>query len=282
MSKLESLVTVQYHKNQYTVVGIAHTGHKIPILLDRPVYKIIKRLDKKWYINDKNHIYCMHYRDNAWRPIYLHDIVVKLHLRTNHQENDEYGKPIIHINNIHFDNRIENLQFDVQDKDYSKNTKKKRRTIDLSEHNIKANDLPTYMWYLKPDNTHGSRFVVEIPDQLSWRSTASKKVSLRYKLEEAKKFLRHIKEIRPDIFNEYAMNGDLTDHGARLYQEYHQMIKQAGFTMNVPVQGNTDLFLIQNTTDLTNFEVYLLHNYNPEDGLLDVMATLKDYLAMMN
>lgn len=277
MNNLESLITVEYHTNKYTVATIIHAKTKIPILLDRHIYKILKRLDKKWYINDKNHIYCLNYKNDKTYPVYMHDIVFKL----NKTETYKYGVPIIHINNIHFDNRLENLQFDIRYKNYSKNMKKKQRTIDLSQFNINVEDIPTYIWYLKPDKTHGDRFIVEIPDELSWRSTASKKVSLRYKLEEAKKFLRHVKQNRPDIFDDYSMNGDLTSKGLQLYKEFHKIIKQAGFDMNQQI-NKTNTLLVEDTTNLTNFEIYLLHNYRPNDGLINIGETLKEYEQMLN
>lgn len=278
MSDIESIITLEYHNNRYTVANIIHSGTSLPIVLDREIYKIVKSLKKKWYINDKNHIYCFHNNGKDTYQVYLHDIVIKLSKDIEYQQ----GVPIVHINKIHFDNRLENLQFDVPNKDYSKNIKKKKRTIDLSEHNINVNDLPTYLWYLKPDQTHGERFVVDIPNELSWRSTASKKVSLRYKLEEAKKFLRHTKQVRPDIFEKYSMNGDLTSKGFQLYKEYHTMIQKAGFTMNKPDINNTDHALIEDMSGLTNFEAYLLYTFNPDEGTVDIGQTYKEYDAIVN
>ena len=273
---------------------IQHADNKLPILLDRDVYKIIKRLDKKWYVNDKNHVYCLHDQTgsgsgerNALTQVYLHELVIKLN---PHQSRSGtvpvtgvpvIGVPIVHINNIHFDNRIENLQFDVPNKEYSKNTKKKSRIINLRRHGIDVDVLPTYMWYLKPDQSHGDRFAVEFPNKISWRSTASKKVSLKYKLEEAKKYLRFMKQERPDLWDQYSMNGDLTGQGFRLYREYNMMIGKAGFMIDRPNIDKTDSFLIQDTSDLTNFEIFLLHCFDPKQGSVDVNAVLKDYESMM-
>jgi len=269
MSKLDGLITINYNKKRYTIATINHSNIKIPILMNRHIYKIIKSLDKTWYVNEKNHIYYLEYDNVDQYPIYLHEIIMKI----NHKQNI----PILHINNIHFDNRIENLQFDVRNKNYSKNTKKKNRTIDLSKYNINVNELPTYMWYLKPDQTHGSRFVIDIQNQAYWRSTASKKVSLRYKLEESKKYLRHLKQTKPNLFDDYSMNGDLTKQGLKLYKEYYMMIRKAGFTMNPPSIGGTLNFLRKNTDDLTDFEIYLLEKYNPEEGSLNINQLSKNY-----
>lgn len=286
MSYLENIVTLEYHKNRYSICSIKHatSNNKIPILLDREIYKIISRLNKKWYINDKNHVYCLHKTprsnsDGSTYPVYLHEVVVKLSKDTDYEK--FRGIPIIHINNIHFDNRLENLQFDILDKDYSKNTRKKKRIIDLDEHGIDVDQLPTYLWYLKPDKSHGDRFAVEIPNELSWRSTSSKKVSLRYKLEEAKKYLRYMKTVRPDIFESYSMNGDLTSVGVRLYKDYVTLIKKAGFIMDNPIVNKTEMILAPDTSDLTDFEMYLLHTFDPDKGSIDINDVLLKYQDMM-
>lgn len=281
MSYLESIITLEFHKNRYTVCFIRHSTHKIPILLDRDVYKIVVKLNKKWYVNDKNHIYCVHSINGGDPyPVYLHEVVIKLSKDTD-SENFK-GIPIIHINNIHFDNRLENLQFDVPNKDYSKNTRKKKRIINLKQYGIDVDQLPTYLWYLKPDNSHGDRFAIEIPNELSWRSTSSRKVSLRYKLEEAKKYLRHMQISRPDIFESYSMNGDLTGVGLRLYKDYLLMIQKAGFTISDPLVNKTEMILAPDTSDLTEFEMFLLHSFDPREGLVDINDVLCKYEMLIN
>lgn len=270
MSNLESLVNVEYHNNRYTIVGIRHANKNLPIVLDRHIYKIIKKLNKKWYINEKNHVYCLHNKNNDDYHLYLHDLV----MRTDGNHKDD---SIVHVNNIHFDNRLVNLQYDIPDKNYSKNAKKKKRTINLNNKDIDVSRLPTYIWYIKPDITHGDRFMVDIPNEISWKTTSSKRVSLLYKLEEAKKFLRHMTNERPDIFNNYSMNGDLTEYGYKLYREYDNIIKQAGFAMDIPANVNTDRYLIQDTQKLTDFEKYLLEQFDPNNGNLNINTLFRQY-----
>jgi hypothetical protein len=290
MSKLDSLITVEYNKKKYTVAIIEHTNNKIPVLLDREIYKIIKRLNKKWYINDKNHIYCLHTEissETETYPVYMHEVVIKLLLKNPDLSPVSIGsalnikylnkRPIIHINNIHFDNRIENLQFDIPDKEHSKNSKKKSRIINLKKYGIDVNKLPTYLWYLKPDKSHGDRFVIELPNGVTWRTTSSKKVSLRYKLEEAKKYLRFMKSNNPDMMKEYSMNGDLTAMGTKLYNSYNIIIEKAGFTIDRPQSDNTKKFLNKDTSDLTDFEIYLLENFDPKKGSVDINNLFKSF-----
>lgn len=273
---MKELITIELHKRRYTVCEIKLNNKTLPIVLDRNVYKVINKLNKQWNINEKNHVYCNHINSNGeTHQVYLHEIVVKINKDT------DYGRyknvPIIHINNIHFDNRIENLQFDIPGKDYSKNNKKKKRTIDLSEHGINVDDLPTYIFYVKPDRTHGDRFSVELPELSIWRTTASKRVSLRYKLEEAKKYIRYIKKIKPDIFDSYSMNGDMTSTGIKLYKEFSVIIKKAGFIMGELDTNKTDKFLAPDSSDLTDFETYLLYAFDPSDGYIDIDKSLSMY-----
>jgi hypothetical protein len=271
MSNLESIITLEYKSNKYTVAKIIINGEIIPLLFDRDVYKAIKTLNKKWHINERYHIYCFHQKDGDQLVIYLHEIVMQLNKKIK-----KCDKPIIHINNIHFDNRFDNLQYDTLNKSHSKNIKKKKRTIDLSEHGIDVDLLPTYLWYVNPDSTHGSRFIVQIKDHISWRSTASKKVSVRYKLEEAKKYLRYLKKTHSELFDEYSMNGDLTKHGQQLYKEYCYMIRLANFSIDAP-NKKTDNFLALDKKGLNDFELYLLNKFNPSNGLLDINLLYAQY-----
>lgn len=304
MSRLKSVINLEYDKKSYAVIIIKNLGDNIPILLDRPVYKIVKNLNYYWYINDKDHVYTIRkytYKGELYDEyIYLHDLVMRLGktgvLQKEIKNTDElikfmryalqsdksnksnkYNYPIIHINKIHFDNRYSNLQYDSPDKEYIKNTKKKKRTIDLKRYDISVQNLPTYVWYLKPDKTHGGRFCIEIPDEISWRSTSSKKLSLRYKLEEVKKYLRHLRRSRPDIFDYFSMNGDLNLKGKTLLKEYNKLIEQAGYTIPISNVSKTDLFIQKDLSGLSSEEVYVLYSFDPREENVNIGRALKEY-----
>lgn len=304
MSRLKSKVNLEYNSERYTVVIISHLNNEIPILLDRPIYKIIKHLEYNWYINDKNHIYAIKssiYRGKSYDEyIYIHDLVMRLGRAgvvrkdiTSISQLVEYMKyalspskseyPIIHLNRIHFDNRYLNLKYDIPNKStYVKNTKKKRRTINLKKHGISVQELPTYVWYLKPDTSHGDRFCIEIPEEISWRSTSSKRLSLRYKLEETKKYLRYLSRHRPDIFNYFSMNGDLNLEGKTLLKEYNKMIMHAGYEVHIPEVSNTERFIKKDVFDMTAEEIYILYRFNPAEGLVNVSQAIKEYEQSMS
>lgn len=245
--------------NDNTIVSINHKNKKFGILFNKKIYDIIKKLDYNWLINDKSIIYTK--KENS--DIYLHDIVMYINSKLNKKK--IINKPIIHINRNYFDNRIENLDYDKTDKINKKNLKKKKRTIDLSSYGINTNDLPTFLWFNKSDNHHGDRFFIKIGN-ISWKSTSSSKVSLNYKLEESKKFLRNLKIKNKDIFNKYSMNGDFTDFAINLLNEYNEICDKFKLTkFNVSKYiNNTDKFLEENTSMLNKFEKNLLkiNNFN--------------------
>lgn len=289
MSTLESIITVNYKQKMYTVAKIKCGQNDLPIALDREIYKELKKLNKKWYVNDLNQIYCLHQINGKSFQIYMHNVVMKIANKSEYKN----GVAINHINNIHLDNRINNLQFDLPNKNINKSIKKKKRTIDLSNSNINVDDLPTYIWYAKPDKTHGERFIIEIPNIIQKRTSSSKKLSLRYKLEEAKKYLRHVQKHMPEISNQYSMNGDLTMDGAILRAEYLALIKKAGYdekniiaqmfinsnaSNDVLIERNTKKCLKENLNGLNDFEKFLLNSYDPSNNhTLDLLKLTKEY-----
>lgn len=307
MSNLDSVANIEYDKRYYTVVILTHLGNEIPILLDRLIYKIIKQFGYHWYVNDKNHVYAIrpyiYKNEHREEYIYIHDMVMRLGnlgilnmLNTSQRKNStseiikymrsalllsgdtDIKYPIIHINRVHFDNRYANLQYDIPGKVCAKNTKKKKRTIDLEKYGISVQELPTYVWYLKPDRSHGGRFCVEIPNEISWRSTSSKQLSLRFKLEEVKKYLRFLKRQRPDIFDQFCMNGDLSRSGKILIEEYGKMIEKVGYTIPISVINRTDQFIKKDLSDLTSEEIYILYSIDYlTEGTVNVNKQIKEF-----
>lgn len=209
--------------SKYTVMPIKYNNHTLPVLLDTIDYKKINGLNKNWKCNQNNAIYCTHTSNGVTKDIFLHELVMKL--KTGKQLN----KPIVHINRINLDNRRENLIYDLPNKDINKVMKKKKRIIDLPiESGILARELPTYVWYMKPDKTHGERFVVDIGD-INWKTTSSKDVPLRDKLDEAKNYLKNLQKTKPNLFEDYSMNGDYTKLGKELLESYYNIIHKFGY-----------------------------------------------------
>jgi hypothetical protein len=231
---------VRYKNNHYAVIKIKYKNLNLPIVIDWKDFAIVRNLEKSWKCNKHGFISCTHQTDNYIKEIFMHDIIMTLKQRAEGKQKKKI--PIVHINRIGLDNRRENIIYDTVNKDTNKNIKKKKRTISLpKESGISVNDIPTYVWYMKPDKTHGDRFMVDVGN-IQWKTTSSKKLSLKYKLEEAKKFLRELKHTQPEIFDEYSMNGDYTKEGKELMNSYYNIVHKAGYT-------HISKFIPKNNTD---------------------------------
>ena len=234
------------------VIPLKYKKITVPVVLDYSIYLRINNIIelKTFLVNDKGHIYTFYNSE----LIYLHDIVLRLHNKKI------VNMPIIHINKLNMDCRVKNLMYDDKNKDINKNLNKKARTIILPKNSkINVDEIPTFVWYLKPDISHGERFMVCI-DDIIWKSTSQKDLSLRYKLEETKKFLRTLKKHRPDIFKRYSLNGDLNIFGERLKDEYYKIINEANFNYTFNKTVNTDTLLKENLNHLSKNEIFLLNS----------------------
>lgn len=244
---------VRYNHSYYAVVNIKYKTLNVPIILNWDDFRVISSLGKDWKSNKFGFVSCIHNYKGVQKEVFIHEIVMALKQKSLNKK--PLKKAIMHINRIGWDNRRDNLQYDVPKKDKTvyKNIKKKKRTIDLQDTGVNVDDLPTYVWYMKPDKTHGERFLVDIAGEYQWKTTSSKKLSLRYKLEEAKKYLREIKKKRPDLFETHSMNGDFNKDGKQLIDTFYTIVGRAGYKniSNIPLinnnsNSNTDRLLKQN------------------------------------
>lgn len=241
------------HVNNFIVLAIPYEDHQLPVVIDAKDWPTIKELDKKWKCNNKGFVYTTHVVDGKPKLVYLHEVIMHIH-------NNVKDRQIIHINRVGLDNRYENLTYNYNNTPDLKNGKKKARTIQLDE--IDPNTLPTYIWYVKPDATHNERFMVKVGD-INWKSTASSELSLRYKLEEAKMFVRFLLHKYPELKQKYSMNGDYNQNGKTLLESFYKIIHKAGFTnikSYIP-DNNTHNLLEPDYSDLTQYEISELMDF---------------------
>ena len=218
---------VRYKNKYYAVVPIVYKSNLLPSVLDWDDFRILKNIKKTWKCSRSGFVSCSHTYNDVTKDVYLHEIVMSI--KRKNEGKSKISRPIIHLNRIGLDNRKDNLIYDIPNKDKNKNIKKKKRIIKLPKSSgINPDDIPTYVWYMKPDKTHGERFMIEIGD-IKYKTTSSKKLSLQYKLEEAKLFLRQLKKERPELFMEYSMNGDYTKDGIELLNTFYEIIAKAGY-----------------------------------------------------
>lgn len=255
---------IEYDNKKYGIIIVKYKNKDTPVVLDYNDYNYIKNLNKQWYINENGFVSCYHNQDNNKFEINMHTVIMAL-------KNKDLGlkrekKPIVHLNRLGLDNRRENLMYDVKNSEIQKNYRKKKRIIELPINSgINIDNIPTYVWYMKPDKSHDERFLIKI-GEFAWKTSSKKYLSLKYKLEEAKKLLRKFKEIKPDYFNEFSMNGDLNNIGKKQFDIFNNIIKKAGFNINnITNNNNTEFYLKENKKYLNKNEKILLDNFDPSN-----------------
>ena len=91
-----------------------------------------------------------------------------------------------HINRITTDNRKANLRLITQS-DQNKNQSKRKRNVELPENcDINPKEIPTFIWYIRPNGLHSDRWCVEIKNKYIWKTTSKRNLTTREKLELAK------------------------------------------------------------------------------------------------
>lgn len=270
LNNLNNSKTIALNGEKYVTIKFMYKNKTVPVVLDYDVYKKIKNFNKNWHINGKGFVVTSHQYNGVKKDIYMHDVVMRLIGNDGNDNNKNTSRPILHINTIGIDNRKCNLMYDDENKEITKNIKKKERTIVLPHENIDPDKIPSYVWYMKENNTHGERFSVDFGD-VRWKSTASKKVSLKYKLEETKKYLRHLKNTMGDDFELFSMNGDLNIEGQNLLKSFIEISKIGGFEniSNYVFPNNTEYYLKENHDGMTKQEIELLKYFDPSGERID-------------
>lgn len=233
---------IVYSNKSYAVIDIKYKSKTYPLVLDWKDYKKINKLNKKWKCSTNKSVFCNHEYNGNSKDIFIHELIKTF--EENELNKKKEKQSIVHLNRINLDNRRSNLIYDTKDKVHNKNLKKKKRTINLPEESgIKPDDIPTFVWYLKPNDSHGERFMVSVGN-IKWKTSSSKDLSLTYKLEEAKKYLRNLKEEEPEIFENYSMNGEYTKKGKELMKSFIGIIKKAGYNFEeLELDNITDNYL---------------------------------------
>jgi hypothetical protein len=252
MVLLDKSEYIKYNNKSYIIVKIPYKNINVPIVLNKDIYDIINKYNKNWNINSSGMLYTKIKDKN----VYLNEVIYVI-------KNKTFKHPIIHLNKIPLDYRIENLIEDKPNKSIKKNLNKKQRTIKLK--NIDVNKIPSFIWYMKDDGIHGERFQIDLGN-IKWKTTSTDKLSLRYKLEEAKKYLRQYKDNNNKNFLENSMNSDLNIHGIKLKTEFYKILEKNNMYYEYTFTNNTDDLLKENLSDLTDIEKKLLKDFTINDN----------------
>jgi hypothetical protein len=180
-------IEVEYNNKRYIVGDIINSLYKTTFVFDKDKYKYVK--EYRWHRTSDKYLSFSLTHEGKKKEMYLHNFIMG---------NTEFpGKgakeTIDHINRIGFDNRKENLRLITQSQQ-NMNQIVRARNITLPEGcGIIPEDIPRHIWYIKANGAHGDRFAIEFKtENLCWKTTSSKKKSLKEKLEEAKEKLAEL------------------------------------------------------------------------------------------
>lgn len=238
--------TVTYQNKKYIV---SETNKKIPFIFD---YNLLKNLPTSSFFLRGSYIST---RMKTGKELYLHHIIKPYN-----------GISVDHINRITQDNREINLRYATQAVQ-NKNQSKRKRNVELPENcGVKAEDIPTFIWYIKENGSHGDRWMVEVNGKYKWKTTSTKNLSTKCKFELAKKHLRNLLTTNPELFNGHCINGKLDELAETLKQEFIEILKLARYEYNDYIDSdndNTDRdYLIEDITGLNENEISILRENN--------------------
>ena len=272
---------VKYDNKNYTIFEIKRKkDHSGLVVIDDDISK--KVFCRKWhFITEDRYVSSTYYtkirefgkkeETNIKCEIYLHNFVMGIMSSLGKGATET----IDHINRIPTDNRKENLRLATQSQQ-NYNQKKKKRTIELPKDcGIDPNDIPRRVSYYKEKNKFGDFFEVDIknlPDGTSFRkkTTKSKEVSLKCKLEEAKKYINEINKKYDNFLDKTNMFQDYSDKSIELIKSYNEIIKLSGFpcyeSCIVPIPEKKE-YVIENKENLKEEEKNLLTNVSINNTL---------------
>jgi hypothetical protein len=181
--------------------------------------------------------------DSIRKELYMHNMLMdKLTFEGKGQQ-----QTVDHINRIGTDNRKINLRLVESQSAQNFNQKRRPRKIILPDScGITANELPKNINYYKPDKTHGDCFTIEIKgvptlgnSNYFWRTSRSKNITLKLKLEEALDQLKTLKNDYPEL-KDVIICKETDDKRQQLINEYNDILKLSHYSNDIIQQNLRD------------------------------------------
>jgi hypothetical protein len=208
---------VSYLNKDYVVGTVPFKNEYLKFVIDKEDFDKVDGYS--WHKSSNNYISQGVIIDGKKKEFYLHNLVLNIL--------DFPGKgskeSVDHINRIGLDNRKENLRIITQSQQ-NLNQSKRRRRIELPEDSgLTPDDIPKHIWYVKANGNHGDRFAIEFKtENITWKTTSSKNILLKDKLQTAKEKLQEYYVMFPYL---NPNNEDATNKVKELELSYNEIIR---------------------------------------------------------
>jgi len=207
----------EHNSKAYTVMKIQFHDDYIYSIIDREDFDKVK--DHPWHYTSNAYVSRTIRVDGSYKALYVHNLVMGRFEHTGKGSKES----IDHINRNGLDNRKENLRLITQTEQNLNQGRKGRTMVLPTDSGIHPEDIPKHIWYIKANGHHGDRFGIDLKtENLKWKTTSAKNVSLPDKLQTAKIKLQELYGLYPYL------NPNSTDRSKEvedLTESYNSIIK---------------------------------------------------------
>jgi hypothetical protein len=237
---------IKYKDKEFVVCCIPFNEEYKIFVID--IDKKDQVINKAWHFrSDGNYIGASHIDNNIKKELYLHNFVMdKLTFEGKGQQHT-----IDHINRIGTDNRKCNLREVSSQSAQNFNQKKRERTTELpTDCDIDINLIPKNIYYGKPSGLHGDFFYIELKGipalcidgkKYNWKSTKSKAVNLKLKLQQTIDKLIQLKNQHREL-DDIIYDSTTESDRNNLITEYNEIIQLSHYPSTV-IQSNIQNFI---------------------------------------
>jgi hypothetical protein len=219
---------VTHTAKEYVVGTISHNGSPIQFVFDRDDLEKVEK--RAWHLSSGKYIGSTFYLDGGVKlELYLHNLVM------NRMAFNGKGpkQSVDHINRNGLDNRKENLRIVSQSQQNINQPKKKRAVILPENCGIQPDEIPKHIWYVRAQGQHGDRFAIEFKTEgVCWKTTSSKAVSIKDKLEQAKVKLAELYESYPYLNPAYEVQKQ-----KKLEDSFQQILATQSFVLQEEIHS---------------------------------------------
>ena len=220
-----------YNNNNYTICCITFKNKEKLFVIDTDEKDKILHIN--WILNS-NYMCVKLIIDGFMKLLTVHNIVMNKDF--NWQVNAQ-TITVDHINRIRTDNRKCNLRL-ANYSQQNMNREKMDRTLELPKDcDISIDNIPKNVYYGKPNGAHGDFFYIEVKGiknlgkdnkKYSWKSTKSKNVSLKVKLQQVVDKLKELAQTYTEL-----QTVDSEFNREKSIEDYNNILKQSGFDQKI-------------------------------------------------